>query len=69
MPELDPSLISKPSTAEKVESVPTANLETLSQPVGPNKRFPKWLKVAVKLAIGGVVLWAVGRQILMTWDR
>jgi len=69
MPEPDPSLISKNSSTEEVESAQSSTSDTPSQPVGPKKRFTKWLKVAVKLAIGGVVLWAVGRQILMTWDR
>ena len=69
MPEPDPSLISKTSSTQEVESAQSSTSDTPSQPVGPKKRFPKWLKVAVKLAIGGVVLWAVGQQILMTWDR
>lgn len=69
MPQLDPPQISKISTTSEVVVDPLSKTELSSQPDTPKRLSPKWLKSAIKLTIAIVVLWAVGRQVLLTWDR
>lgn len=69
MPETDTSPTLETFTASEVALDPSPISGPSSLPAILKNRFPKWLKPAIKLAIGAVILWAVGRQILSTWDR
>lgn len=40
-----------------------------AQDLKKRRKFPKWAKQAIRLAIAAVVLAAVGRQINLTWQR
>ena len=57
-------------TATDPASVP-GSLSSSDQaiPAKVAKAWPGWIKPAIKLVIGGIVLWAVGRQLAITWDR